>query len=84
MPVHAERQAYFLLSRLSSITDEMEPCWVLKKCPDELKNRCPAWEFRVGDMCWFINGTMCEGVVHGKWGEKIEICKLCEAMATWL
>ncbi|MFC1884782.1 helix-turn-helix domain-containing protein [Thermodesulfobacteriota bacterium] len=84
VPVHAERQAYFLLSCISSAEDEKEPCWVMKKCPAELKNRCPAWEFRVGDMCWFINGTMCEGVVHGNWGDKIKICKSCEAMSSWL
>ena len=84
VPVHAERQAYFLLSRMNSARGKKEPCWVRKKCPPEFKRRCPAWEFRVGDMCWFINGTMCEGVAHGNWGEKIEICKSCEAMSSWL
>jgi hypothetical protein len=84
VPVHAERQAYFLLSRISSVTDDKEPCWVIKKCPSDLKSRCPAWEFQVGDMCWFINGTICEGVVHGNWRYKIKICKSCEAMSSWL
>jgi len=84
IPVHAERQIYFLLSRINGIPDDQEPCWVKKKCPLELKSQCPAWEFQVGDLCWFINGTICEGAAHKDWREKIKICKSCEVFSTFL
>jgi putative transcriptional regulator len=78
IPIHAERQIYFLLSRINGSTENQVPCWVKKKCPFEQKSQCPAWEFQVGDLCWFINGTICQGVVHKDWREKIKICKSCE------
>ena len=78
IPIHAERQIYFLLSRINGSTENPVPCWVKKKCPFEQKSQCPAWEFQVGDLCWFINGTICEGIVHKDWREKIKICKSCK------
>jgi len=84
IPVHAERQIYFLLSRINGSPDDQEPCWVRKKCPFELKTQCPAWEFQVGDLCWFINGTICQGAVHRDWREKIKICKSCECFSSIL
>ena len=56
----------------------MQPCWVIKKCPSELKKQCPAWEFQAGRLCWFINGTICEGTVQKNWQEKMKICRGCE------
>ncbi len=84
IPVHAERQAYFLLSRVRDTSAGKDPCWIRKKCPFERKTRCPAWEFQVGDICWFINGTICEGTVQKDWREKIRICKSCEMVRSWL
>ena len=82
VPVHAERQAYFLLSRMNSIADEREPCWVMKKCPPERKKQCPAWEFQEGKLCWLITGTICEGEVHQDWKEKMRICRSCEVLTS--
>ncbi len=79
IPVHIERQMLFLVSLISS-DGPKRMCWNVKKCPAERKKHCPAWEFKAGKLCWFINGTICNGVSHGKWKDKIEICKQCEAM----
>jgi len=86
IPVHAERQIYFILSRINGKPEDQEPCWVKKKCPFELRAQCPAWEFQVGvgDLCWFINGTICEGAVKKDWREKIKICKSCEVFKSAL
>lgn len=84
IPVHAQRQIYFLLSRVCGSSEEKEACWVIKKCPFERKIRCPAWEFQGGDICWFINGTICEGVVQKDWREKMKVCKSCEVLCSWL
>jgi len=78
IPTHAERQLYFLVARKRNKEKKQETCWVIKKCPPALKKQCPAWEFKAGHLCWFINGTICEGTVHTDWAQKLEICKQCE------
>ncbi len=77
VPAHAERQLYFLVALKGGLQGQ-GPCWVIKECPSEQKKQCPAWEFQAGTLCWFINGTICDGVVQKGWQEKIEICRSCE------
>ena len=84
VPVHVERQVYFLLSRLAQKNRATRACWVIKKCSHERKQRCPAWEFSSGDLCWFINGTICEGTVQKDWKEKMKICRSCEVFNSML
>jgi len=79
IPLHVERQLYFLLARKDSSLDSRKPCWKIKKCSHEEKLQCPAWEFRAGRLCWFINGTMCGCTTHKSWEDKIRICRKCEA-----
>lgn len=78
IPVHAERQLYLLVSRKNVANKKQRACWVIKKCPSKRKRQCPAWEFQAGTLCWFINGTICEGAIHRNWKEKIDICQSCE------
>jgi DNA-binding XRE family transcriptional regulator len=47
IPVHAERQALFLLA-LKKFQKKDRPCRVIQKCPSEIKQHCPAWELQVG------------------------------------
>ena len=84
VPVHVERQVYLLLSRLAQKNRATSACWVIKKCSRERKQRCPAWEFSSGDLCWFINGTVCEGTVQKDWKEKMKICRSCEVFNSML
>ena len=79
IPAHAERQLLFLTAKKAEIDKPAKPCWSINKCNNEQKQQCPAWEFQAGTLCWFINGTICSGVVHKDWREKIEICKNCKA-----
>ena len=81
IPTHAERQILFLASRMRGNKSPRKSCWAIKKCPPEKKKQCPAWEFRAGDLCWFINGTICENVVQKDWAEKIKICRSCEVLS---
>lgn len=78
IPAHAERQALFLLSRVSEDGRRQKPCWVQMHCPTDRKKQCPAWEFKAGKLCWFINGTICQGENHSTWREKMGICRSCE------
>ena len=84
VPVHVERQIFFLLSRLKRNIHDNVDCWDRKACPAEKKKRCPAWEFQSGDLCWFIGGTICDGNVYRNWKEKMKVCRSCEVMKSIL
>ena len=78
IPVHVERQHYFLITRKLCGKNHVKPCWETRACPQEQREQCPAWEFSTGDLCWFINGTICDGTVHDSWKEKMKLCRSCD------
>jgi len=78
IPANAERQLLFLISLKRSLAENARPCWEIRKCPNEWRENCTAWEFKVGHICWFINGTFCKGECQDSWEEKIELCRQCE------
>lgn len=80
IPAHVERQIYFLLSRRVHQQHGNANCWELRNCPEEIKFKCPAWEFDSGRFCWFISGTLWKGADCQSWGKKMELCKTCEVM----
>ncbi len=77
VPAHIERQALFLLAMKTSPPKRPEPCWEMRTCSVETKRHCPAWEFRVGGLCWFINGTICNGKAQESWQNKMKMCRQC-------
>lgn len=83
IPVHVERQLYFLAVNRRSITQtKRKDCWMLKKC--DKKKECPAWEFQAGHLCWFLSGTRCECTADKNWKEKMEVCRKCEVLTSLL
>jgi len=80
IPAYVERQMLFLISNMRGSSKVNKPCWVIKKCPSEKKKQCPAWEFKSGKLCWFINGTICDGTVYNDWEEKMKFCRSCEVL----
>ena len=84
IPVYIERQMLFLLAKKNAREREQEPCWVTEKCPVETRKKCPAWEFQCGELCWFINGTLCRGKPQESWREKMEACRKCEVFRSLL
>jgi DNA-binding XRE family transcriptional regulator len=77
IPAYAERQLLFLLY-LKRPKKNLKPCWEKKNCNPAERRKCPAFEFRAESICWFINGTICEGKVQDDWKAKIQICRKCE------
>ena len=75
--VHIERQMFFLLAFHKGKTKGVRPCWDVQDCPAERRRGCPAWEFNAGHLCWFINGTLCEGNPRVSWSSKMNICRKC-------
>ncbi|MGZ6236761.1 MAG: two-CW domain-containing protein [Syntrophales bacterium] len=82
IPVHIERQVLFLLASKKSLLRKEGPCWVILKCPKETRQNCPAWELQAGNLCWFINGTICHGQVQENWQKKMKICRQCKVFQT--
>lgn len=80
IPSHVERQLLYLASRLGGGVYGQTPCWVVKKCPEERRRNCPAWEFNAGEACWFIGGTHCCGTAHKSWKEKMKVCRQCDML----
>ncbi len=81
IPPHAERQLLFLVSKAQNDGKQKKPCWTIIKCPTSQKSQCPAYEFKAGDLCWFINGTFCEGVPQKDWRDKMNICRKCKVFS---
>jgi DNA-binding XRE family transcriptional regulator len=77
IPVHTERQVLFLLALKKLPRKKDRPCWVVRKCPMEIRRNCPVWEFQTGHLCWFINGTNCQGRTQESWQKKMKICLQC-------
>ena len=77
VPATVERQILLLVFLKASST-VLRPCWELEKCPSEKRERCPAWEFKAGTLCWFINGTICQGKADQYWDEKLRTCRKCQ------
>ena len=84
IPMHVERQVFFLLSRKKREKVLPKNCWVVKKCPPERRNECPAYEYKAGRFCWMINGTFCKGMPQKNWKEKMKICRKCEIILNLL
>ncbi len=84
IPGHIERQVLFLVYRKKEAGKRRAHCWEQKNCPSERKNKCPAWEFRAGHMCWFVSGTICEGKVLKDWEEKMKICRNCNVLTSMI
>jgi transcriptional regulator with XRE-family HTH domain len=78
IPASVERQLLLLLFLKRNSKQERKPCWEIRACPDEWKANCPAWEFNAGNLCWFINGTFCNGKSRDNWKKKMEVCRQCE------
>ena len=80
IPIHVERQVLFLLFSYGLKKNTLVNCWKIRGCPKEIKQNCPAWEFKVGHLCWFINGTICHGEVQEDWYKKMRKCRKCEVL----
>ena len=61
IPPHVERQLLLLTYLKQQLPIEAQPCWEQKNCDVQVRDKCLVWEVQAGNLCWFLNGTMCEG-----------------------
>jgi DNA-binding XRE family transcriptional regulator len=78
VPVHIERQILLLLMLQKKRTGTVRPCWDIRNCSVETRRHCPAWEYEAGSLCWFINGTLCQGKPQTNWRNKMKVCRKCK------
>jgi hypothetical protein len=81
VPPAVERHMFFLAS-LARPTDPMPPCWDVKSCLPEHRAACPASQLNRGDICWLVNGTLCNGSDQGSWESKMNTCRSCPVFAS--
>jgi len=85
VPVHIERQLLFIVTqKLSALRGKRQKCWTARSCSKETRASCPAWEFQLGHLCWFINGTVCHGEVYESWQTKMKTCRKCDVFNSML
>jgi DNA-binding XRE family transcriptional regulator len=84
IPAYAERQSLFLLAMKMGVRERVSPCWKIRRCPPRMRETCPAWEFKSGHLCWFINGTICQGKSRGSWSQKMVLCKKCKVFVSFM
>ncbi|MDR3090175.1 MAG: helix-turn-helix domain-containing protein [Desulfobulbaceae bacterium] len=75
IPQHVARYFLFLVINQRNDGQSAMPCWEKKVCPK--KERCPAWEFQCGHLCWFIHGTLCTAC-DDSCKTKLDSCKNCD------
>jgi hypothetical protein len=80
VPTHVERQMLFL-SAMKRGFENRRACWEIRGCSLPVREACPAWEFGVGQLCWFLSGTLCQGKAQRSWAQKIKICRKCRVFA---
>jgi DNA-binding XRE family transcriptional regulator len=78
IPAFAERELLMMLGLKKALAGRTRPCWSVKKCSEENRRKCPVWEFGAGNICWFFNGTLCQGKAPKSWDEKMRVCQNCE------
>ncbi|MEW6078562.1 MAG: two-CW domain-containing protein [Thermodesulfobacteriota bacterium] len=84
VPDHVEKQLLLLAVSGHGRGVRQRECWVVNKCPAQIRRQCPAWEFNRGTLCWLINGTICHGTIHKTWKEKIRVCRSCPVLTSLL
>jgi DNA-binding XRE family transcriptional regulator len=82
IPAQVERQVLFFLAMKMETYKNRAPCWEIRSCNPDMRKSCPAWEFKSGHLCWFINGTICQGKPQASWGQKIALCKKCKILTS--
>ncbi len=78
IPASVERQLLYLFSLKRSSDESTGSCWDITDCPDEWRTKCTAWEHKLGNLCWFVNGTYCKGKFNDVWEKKMKTCRECE------
>ncbi|MBA7519790.1 hypothetical protein ES705_11877 [subsurface metagenome] len=62
--------------------EEKTPCWEMLRCPEAIRNECPAFRYR-SLPCWEIEGTYSKLYDYGANGDSLDICQMCRVYKRW-
>jgi DNA-binding XRE family transcriptional regulator len=82
IPTQVERMVLLFLAL--KMDQDAANCCELRRCTPEMQKACPAWEFKSGHLCWFINGTICQGKPQANWRQKMASCKKCRVFTSFM
>ncbi len=72
----AEAKGRIMLEPALGFWEGKTPCWDTFRCPEAVKNECPAFHYR-SLPCWQIEGTYSKLHDNGTKGECTKICENC-------
>ena len=58
------------------------PCWEMFRCPEQVRNECPAHNYR-SSPCWEIEGTYCKRFDSEMKGQGTQVCEVCRVYKRW-
>jgi DNA-binding XRE family transcriptional regulator len=80
IPPYVERELMLLLSVKTSGDKSTKCCWEIINCPSDWRDNCIVWELQAGHLCWYLNGTFCQGKNQESWRDKIQLCRECDVL----
>jgi ribosomal protein S17 len=80
--VISEAKGKFHTEPVLGFWERKTPCWEMFRCPEAVKNECPASLYRTLP-CWQIEGTYSKLHDYGKRGDGTEICQNCRVYKRW-
>lgn len=65
---------------------DISPCWEVKNCDSEKREKCAAFQFGSGEFCWLVTGSNCncDTTQPRSWQSKMVKCTKCPVMTSWL
>jgi len=84
IPVHIERQVLFLWASKKSPLRKRKALLGDTKVSEGDQAKLSSMGISGGNLCWFTNGTICQGQKQASWEKKMKICRQCKVFRTML
>jgi hypothetical protein len=85
VPPHVQRLAGFLLAlKWCKAGGKSKPCHEIHRCPDAVRDQCPAYQFKADVLCSLVTNNLCHGKTLKSWSAKLTRCQRCPVMKQWL
>ncbi len=83
-PPLVQKMAILLLFLKFQQTNKAQPCYKIKGCSAEKRQKCTADQMCDGQMCWIVTGNSHDGKKLKNWDAKAAKCRKCEILKQWM
>ena len=83
-PPHVQKLAAMLLMLRWSNGRKVRPCFQVNRCSARQRQDCPGSQIGQGQLCWMIDGTLCQNKKARNWQTKVVQCIKCPVTQPWL